>query len=113
MLKINGLLATEAWIVRSVLHNCWGYPMKKDNSLLLGFDAGLCDKLRDKLFTNEIGGYSPSPSDKYIILKSFQVFLSEIDDYETVPLTDHTKPEVQTLYEKLKGLYHDAAQSVG
>lgn len=106
MLKISDLSDSEAWIVRGVLHNCWGYPMSKDSSLLLGFDRQLCDKLRDKLFSGTQKGYSPDTSEQHIILKSFEVFLSEIkDDRESLPITDHTKAEIQVLYEKLKNLY--------
>ncbi len=110
----------EHYIIISVVHNIAGYPFSQKGIDNLGFHRKEGRRLFDLLLgidqmDNKVEqkNYELNSDDKKIILLSFKLFLSEIDDYETVPLTDHTKPEVQALYEKLKILYHDAAQSVG
>ncbi len=107
------LSKSDLRIIWGVLQNCWGYPLQGGkNDLLLGFDGELCNLVKHKVPSDANENFVVSPNEKYIILKSFDVFLTEIDEYEFPALTDHTKPEVQALYEKLKVMYSDAAKGV-
>ena len=79
--------------------------MSINNAALLGFDTKMCDDLRDRIIYSDTSPYVLSSLDKSIVLRSFAVFLSEVNGYETISLTDHTTSEVQMLYKKLQQMY--------
>ena len=105
MTYINDLTNEELQIVESVLHNCHGYPMSKDSSLLLGFDSNLCSNLFRKILNlGKEDEYIATEEEKKIILKSFEVFISEVG-IDIIPTTSHTESEVEALHEKLKKMW--------
>ena len=111
------LTREEFFIVLSVVHNIGGYPFTQKGIDSLGFSRSWgneyfeflmgIDKEDGKAQLKELKISSP---EKEKILKSFELFLREIDEYETVSLTDHKKLEVQELYEKLKNMCRDSSE---
>jgi coenzyme F420-reducing hydrogenase delta subunit len=63
-------------------------------------------QVRAKISLDDKDSYSPNSNEKNIILKAFEVFISEMStESESIPLTDHNKTEIQKLYKKIKELY--------
>lgn len=99
-----GKIIDDTSVILSVLSAVRGYPGMINSEERLGFDKDLTRTLFDKIVDDE--NYSPTDSDKKVILKSFEVFLETIDDHDCVSLTDRSKEEVVKLHHKLADEYN-------
>jgi hypothetical protein len=108
------LTRDEFFIVLSIVHNIGGYPFIKNGVESLGFSRSWGNDFFDYLLKMDkddgkaqVKNLKIDKQNKDKIFKSFELFLKEIDEYESVSLTDHNKTEIQKLYEKIKEMYRD------
>ena len=108
------LTRDEFFIVLSVVHNIGGYPFTQKGVESLGFSRNWGNDFFDYLLKMDkddgkaqVKDLKLDAQDKDKIFKSFELFLKEIDEYESVSLTDHNKTEIQKLYKKIKEMYRD------